>query len=64
MALQDVPHVWIVRPQWQWNVQIVERYLEAVSGDVIAEELGRRDGYCIVPAHHRVKWRLAGSARS
>jgi len=58
-SLNDHPHLWQilipgdqngVEPFASWTI-----YLDAVSGDVLAEELGRKVDYQIVPARLRLK---------
>jgi hypothetical protein len=58
-SLNDHPHLWQilipgdrngVEPFASWTV-----YLDAVSGDVLAEELGRKVDYEIVPVRLRVR---------
>jgi hypothetical protein len=56
---RSAPHVWEVHfradkngadPFMSWIVHV-----DAISGDVTAEQLGRKDGYMIVPARRRAR---------
>lgn len=68
-SFENAPHVW----ETQFHTDRVANesfvlwtvYVSATSGDIIAEQLSRKDGYMIVPARRRIKdgdWEDLGSS--